>query len=90
MKIQLLVTPDCVPCAKAETFWRQISEKQGLSLSVLDTRGGEGKQVARRLRLKTFPALLINGALVAVGVQSPEDAATLLRATDSQRGTHGS
>lgn len=78
LKIELLVTPDCVPCAKAEALWREVSDKQGLSLTVLDRREREGKYLSRRFHLKTFPALVINGKLVAVGVQSRAEAESLL------------
>lgn len=81
MKIELLVAPDCVPCAKAEALWREVSEKQGISLTVLDRRERQGKYLAHCFHLKTFPALVINGKLVAVGVQNREQAESLLCAT---------
>lgn len=81
VRIELLVTPDCVPCAKAEALWRDVSEREGLTLTVLDRGERQGKYLAHRFRLKTFPALVINGDLVAVGVQSREEAERLLYAT---------
>lgn len=81
VKIELLVAPDCVPCAKAEALWRDVAHQQGLTLTVLDRREQEGKFLSHRFHLKTFPALVINGKLVAVGVQSREQAESLLCAT---------
>lgn len=78
VKIELLVAPDCAPCTKAVALWRQISEKHGLSLRVLDRREREGEYLSHRFHLKTFPALVMNGKLVAVGVQSHQEAASLL------------
>ena len=78
MRIELLITGDCVPCRKAERLWREVCEEQGLTLSVVDAQHREGKKVFHRMRLNTLPALLIDGKLVAVGVQSRDQAAELL------------
>ena len=78
MKIELLVTPDCAPCEKAEALWREVSAKQGLPLTVLSIRQRAGKYLAHRFRLNTFPAVVIDDRLVAVGVQSYEEAERLL------------
>ena len=40
----------------------------------------EGKALVSRLRLKTIPALIVDGALVAIGVQPPEEARRIVAA----------
>lgn len=85
MKIELLITGDCVPCRKAEELWRQVCAEQDLTLSVLDVRDQEGKKLFFHLRLHTLPALVIEDKLVAVGVQDPEQAEELLAAARANR-----
>ena len=67
MQIELLVTPNCAPCRKAEAVWREVCEKEGLSLVVRDTARGEAQDVSRRHRLNTFPGPVSSG-----GLTSPE------------------
>ncbi len=78
MKIQLLVTTDCPPCDKAQAVWRAACSALQCELEVLATDAGPGAEIARRLRLKALPAVLIEGELKAVGVQSVEQAKALL------------
>jgi hypothetical protein len=79
MRVELLVTRDSASCRKAESVWRSICEKNNLTLSVLEDDSPEGRHMIARLGLHALPALLLDGRLVAVGVQTPEQASELLR-----------
>lgn len=78
MRIELLIANDCLPCQKAEEVWRGLSEERGLTLSVVDVHGSKGKRLSDYLSLTTVPALMIDGSLVAVGVQDRDQASELL------------
>lgn len=78
VKVQLLVSESCVPCDQAEKVWRQVAAERALDFSVVDLAGPEGQALVDRLRLKTIPALVIDGRLIAIGVQSPEEARALV------------
>ena len=78
MKVQLLVSESSVPCHHAEKVWRQVASERALDFSVVDLAGPEGRTLAERLRLRTIPALVIDGRLIAIGVQSPEEARALV------------
>ena len=78
MKVQLLVSESCAPCDQAEKVWRQVAAERALDFSVVDLAGPEGRTLADRLRLRTIPALVIDGRLIAIGVQSPEEARALV------------
>lgn len=78
MKVQLLVSESCAPCDQAEKVWRQVASERALDFSVVDLAGPEGRTLADRLRLRTIPALVIDGRLIAIGVQSPEEARALV------------
>ena len=78
MKVQLLVSESCPPCDQAESVWRVVASEHNLEFSVLNLAEPEGQQLANRLHLKTIPALVVNDVLVAIGVQSPEEAHALV------------
>ena len=79
MKIELIVSGSCPFCMAAEKIWREATADHGFEFAVLDIAQPEGAALAQRLKLQTGPALLIDGILRAVGVQSSEEALTLLQ-----------
>ncbi|MDP2879413.1 MAG: thioredoxin family protein [Sulfuricella sp.] len=79
MKIELIVSGVCPFCLEAEKVWRAAAADHGFEFAVLDIAQPEGAVLAQRLKLQTVPALLIDGTLRAVGVQSPEEALALLQ-----------
>ncbi len=80
MKIQLLVATWSPSCRRAQQVWRQLAQDHGLELSVVDVDEPAGQSLMQRLQLNTIPALLIDERLVAVGVQSQEEAEKIVRA----------
>lgn len=79
MEIWLLVRSDCPSCRDARTVWQAATAERGLSFHCLDAEADpEGRQLAERHSLKTFPAVVIDGQLKAVGVQSRAQARALL------------
>jgi glutaredoxin len=85
MKVQLLVSEWCASCHQAEKIWRQVSEERDFDFAVVDMGQPEGKALVSRLRLKTIPALVIDGQLVAIGVQPPEEARKLVAGAPAKR-----
>ncbi|MDP3483787.1 MAG: thioredoxin family protein [Sulfuricella sp.] len=79
MKIELIVSGICPFCLEAEKVWRVAAADHGFEFSVVDITQPEGAALARHLKLQTVPAIVIDGELRAVGVQSPEEALTLLQ-----------
>lgn len=84
MKIELIVSGVCPFCLEAEKVWRAAAAGHGCEFYVVDVTQPEGAALAQRLKLQTVPALLIDGTLRAVGVQSPEEALTLLQPARQQ------
>jgi hypothetical protein len=80
MRIELLVTRDSSSCRKAEILWHSICDKKNLTLRVLEDDTAKGRRVLERLELHALPAVLLDGRLVAVGVQTENQALELLRA----------
>ncbi len=80
MKVQLLVSDWCASCHQAEKVWREVSEEREFEFEVVDMGQSEGKELVSRLRLKTIPALVVDGKLVAIGLQSKQQALIIVGA----------
>ncbi len=78
MKVQLLVSEACDPCDQAQAIWRAVADEHLLDFSVLDLADSEGRELAQRLEIRTIPALVVDGVLTAIGVQSPDEARALV------------
>ena len=85
MKVQLLVSDACDPCDQAEKVWREVAAELELDFSVVNLDRPEGRQLAERLQLHTIPALVVDGVLVAIGVQSAEEARSLVSRAQLRR-----
>ena len=80
MRVELLVSEWCPTCPQAERVWRQVAEERAIELAVLDMMQPEGRALAQRLRIRTIPAVVIDGTLQGVGVQSLSEAQRLVAA----------
>ncbi len=78
MKVELLVSEWCASCHEAERIWRQVAEERAFDFQVVDMAQPEGRDLATRLRIRSIPALIIDGELKGVGVQSLEEARALV------------
>lgn len=85
MKVELLVSEWCPTCPQAEQVWRAVAAERDFDLAVIDLAQPEGRELARRLRIRTIPALVIDGELKAVGVQSVSEAHRMVAAAPLRR-----
>jgi len=74
MKVQLLVSKWCPTCPQAETVWQEIAKRRPIELEILDVGEKDGREIVSRMRIRTVPALIIDGILKSVGVQPLGDA----------------
>ena len=87
IQVQLLVSEWCASCHQAERVWRGVAEERDIAFSVVDMGQPEGRELVSHLRLKTIPALIVDGELKAIGVQSPQEALTLVADAPPRRAT---
>lgn len=80
IRVELLVSDWCATCPAAEAVWRQVATEKAIDYAVLDLAQPEGKRLARDLRIRTIPALVIDGELKAVGVVPLGEARTMVAA----------
>lgn len=62
----------------AENIWRTACQESGDSLEILQPEKMESRVLIEQLHLNTFPALVLNDRVLAVGIPTPEDAKRLL------------
>lgn len=79
MKIQLLVSKWCPTCPQAEQIWGEVARRESVDYEVLDVSERAGRELISQLRIKTVPAVVIDGQLKAVGVQPLAEVEALLR-----------
>ncbi len=87
MKVELLVSEWCASCHEAERIWRQVAEERDFDFQVVDMAQPEGRELATRLRIRSIPALIVDGELRGVGVQSLEEARALVADAPSKQST---
>lgn len=85
MKVQLLVSSWSPSCQRAREVWRELADEEQFTLDVMDVAQKEGGALMSRLKLTTIPALLIDGKLIAIGVQSKAEARSIVNTARRQR-----
>lgn len=88
MKVQLYVTSGCTHSARSRLVWEAACGESGDELEIVefeDSRDALGRPPADHdPSLTVLPAVKIEGRLVAVGVQRPDQARALLEALARQ------
>lgn len=78
MEVRLLVSKWCPVCPQAEAVWGEVARRHPIDYAVLDVAEPPGRALVAGLRIRTVPALVVDGKLAAVGVQSLSDALKLV------------
>jgi hypothetical protein len=85
MKLQLILAGPYTSCAKTRQVWQSACEKHHLGLEVMGLEHTEGKALADRLDINTFPALVVDGKIKAIGHPDEHSASRLVALlTDSR------
>jgi len=67
VKIQLIITGQTELSRVTKSIWQTICDEQGLPLEVADSETPQGQSLVEELALRTLPALVVDGKIVAVG-----------------------
>lgn len=74
MEVRLLVSKWCPVCPQAEQVWSEVARSLPIDYQALDIAEPAGRALVSGLRVRTVPALVVDGKLAAVGLQSLGDA----------------
>jgi len=89
VELQLFVLPSFAPCLEAERVWREVATEAGAEFVVIDIDSEPGRAMAAKLGLAMVPAIAVDGRLIALGVQSREEARSVLaEAVSAVSGAH--
>jgi glutaredoxin len=84
MQVEILVTNHCPACDHSVAIWRTACGETDATLEVTQVNNPEGRARLAAMKLGTVPAVVIDGKLVAVGLQSEQLAHELLAAAGNR------
>lgn len=67
MEIQLIVSDTCEACNRTRKIWTDACQQLNVQLEIMDLDVAEGRVLVDLLDIKSFPALVINKQVKAVG-----------------------
>jgi len=76
--VKVLLNDHCESCQSAVDIWSEVCQARHIECQVLDLDSKEGRQLAEQMQLATFPAIVIDGRLRAIGASSRAEAERLL------------
>lgn len=78
MLLQLIILENKASPEGGQDVWREVCRARGMELEIIDANGAEGQKLADALSLSTFPALIINGEIKAIGIPDKQMAGKVL------------
>ena len=67
MKLQLVLAGPYQACIQTQQIWTEACQQHGFDLETTDLDSDIGKKLEQTLNIKSFPALIIDGQVKAVG-----------------------
>ena len=83
MKAILILAGPYSSCHATEIIWQEACKDKNIELEIFESTHKEGKKLSTRLNIKSFPALIINNKVVAVGHPNEKDAPKIIEAINS-------
>jgi len=78
MKAILILAGPYSSCSATEFIWKEACKDRDITLTTLDSTLNEGQKLSVELNIKSFPALIINNKVVAVGHPDEKSAAKII------------
>lgn len=81
MKAILILAGSYSSCKATELIWQEVCRTENIELETFDLTHKEGQELSSKLSVKSFPALIINDKIVAVGHPDKKDALKIIKST---------
>ncbi len=78
MKLTLILAGSYTSCTETREIWTDTCQTQQIDLEIFNLDDKQGENTARHYNLKTFPALIHDHKIIAVGHPSKEDAIKII------------
>ena len=79
MKAILLLAGPHSTNSVTELIWEEACKNKGITLTTLDSSHNDGQKLSSKLNVKSFPALIIDNKIIAVGHPDKQDAANVIQ-----------
>lgn len=67
MKLTLILAGSYTTCMSTKEIWQKACSHHHIDIEVFDLNDINGKQIAEQLNIKSFPALIVDEKVAAVG-----------------------
>ena len=74
MKARLILAGPFSSCDSTRNIWQKLCDKNNVALEIHDLSEDIAKDIATKHNVKSFPALIVNEKVVAVGHPNEEGA----------------
>jgi len=79
MKLMLVIAGQFPSCAMTQKIWYEECIKNNIVLDTFDLDDENGESLAKKLDLKSFPALILGEKIIAVGHPDKKIAKHIIR-----------
>ena len=79
MKAILILAGPYSSCKATELIWEEACRTGNIELKTFDLTHKKGQELSSKLSVKSFPALIINNKIVAVGHPNQKDALKIIK-----------
>ena len=79
MDIQLILSRTTAPGQHTEEIWQSVCKQNNLELQVHDIDSENARTLIDKVNIKTFPALIVDEKIVAVGNPDQQTANRIFR-----------
>ena len=80
MKAILILAGPYSTCVATQNIWQDSCSKHSIELETHDALEAAGKELAEKLNVKSFPALVISDKVIAVGHPDEKAAEKIIQA----------
>lgn len=74
MKATLILAGPYSSCIETKNIWQSLCLKHNIDFEIYDLTESKAKDITKKMQIKSFPALIINNNVVAVGHPNMENA----------------
>lgn len=74
MKAILILAGPYSTCMATKNIWQDVCLKNNIEFEMYDLTHIKGKEIAKKMNIKSFPALIVNDKVIAVGHPSEQTA----------------
>jgi glutaredoxin len=79
MKAILILAGPYSSCLETKNIWQDLCLKNNIDFEMYDLTKSKGKEITKKMHIKSFPALIIENNVVAVGHPNIENAKNIIQ-----------